>query len=122
MVELARRNAALVNATNVEFLDGHMEAVPLHDQTINVIISNCVINLVHDKTLIFREMFRLLRPNGRIGITDVVTDDDLTDEAKKRQGTHVECITGALTISEYKQGLSKSDSPMSWKVGYRKEP
>lgn len=108
MVELARRNAALVNATNVEFLEGHIEAVPLHDQTMDVIISNCVINLAHDKTLIFREMFRLLRPNGRIGITDVVTDDDLADEAKNRQGNHVECITGALTISEYKQGLTNA--------------
>lgn len=108
MLELARRNAALANATNVEFLEGHIEAVPLDDQTIDVIISNCVINLAPNKTVVFHEMFRLLRPNGRIGLTDVVTDDDITEEAKNGQGNHLECVTGALSFSDYAQGLTSA--------------
>ena len=105
MLELARRNAADAGATNVEFLHGHMEEVPLPDDSVDVIISNCVINLSPDKPAVFTEMHRVLRPGGRLGISDVVTVDELTDEERRARGSFVGCIAGALPRSEYEQGL-----------------
>jgi SAM-dependent methyltransferase len=105
MLELARRNAAEAGATNVEFLHGHMEDIPLPDDSVDVIISNCVINLSPDKPAVFTEMRRVLRPGGRIGISDVVTVDELTDDERRERGSYVGCIAGALPISEYTQGL-----------------
>ena len=105
MLDLARRNADAAGATNVEFLDGCMEDIPLPDRCVDVVISNCVINLSPDKTAVLEEMYRVLRPGGRIGISDVVTDDGLTDEERRERGASVGCIAGALAVTEYEHGL-----------------
>ena len=105
MLELARRNAVEAGATNVEFLDGHIEAIPLPDASVDVVISNCVINLSPDKPAVFAEMFRVLRHGGRIGVSDVVTEDRLTDHERIERGSYVGCIAGALPVSEYERGL-----------------
>jgi arsenite methyltransferase len=105
MLELALRNQAEAGATNVQFLKGHIEAIPLPAATVDVIISNCVINLSTDKPAVFAEMARVVRAGGRIGISDVVADDALTPEQRAERGSYVGCIAGALTFSEYEQGL-----------------
>ena len=105
MLALARRNAAEAAATNVEFLLGQIEDVPLPDAAVDVIISNCVINLAPDKTRVFAEMYRVLRPGGRVGVSDVVTDDGLTDDDRAARGTFTGCIAGALPVSTYRTGL-----------------
>ena len=105
MLELARRNAADAGATNVEFLDGHIEAVPLPEGSVDVVISNCVINLAADKPAVFGEMHRLLRPGGRLGVSDVVTEDRLTDAERAERGSYVGCIAGALSVADYRAGL-----------------
>ena len=105
MLELANKNAAEAGATNVEFLKGYIEEIPLPDSSVDVIISNCVINLAADKNAVFREMRRVLRPGGRIGISDVVAADELTPEQRAERGSYVGCIAGALSFSEYEQGL-----------------
>ena len=106
MLDLARRNAADAGATNVEFLEGRMEAIPLPDGSIDVVISNCVVNLSPDKPAVFAETYRVLRPGGRIGISDVVTEDRLTDAERLERGSYVGCIAGALPVSEYRDGLA----------------
>jgi SAM-dependent methyltransferase len=105
MLDLARRNATDARATNVEFLEGRIDAVPLPDASVDVIISNCVVNLAVDKPAVFAEMHRLLRPGGRIGVSDVVTEDRLTPAQRAERGSYVGCIAGALAISEYQTGL-----------------
>jgi SAM-dependent methyltransferase len=105
MLDLARRNAAEAGATNVEFLDGRIDDIPLPDAAVDVIISNCVINLAVDKPKVFAEMNRVLRPGGRIGISDVVTEDGLTEAARRERGSYVGCIAGALAVSEYRTAL-----------------
>jgi SAM-dependent methyltransferase len=105
MLDLARRNATDAGATNVEFLEGRIDAVPLPDASVDVIISNCVVNLAVDKPAVFAEMHRLLRPGGRIGVSDVVTEDRLTPAQRAERGSYVGCIAGALAISEYQTGL-----------------
>ncbi|MGI9031528.1 MAG: arsenite methyltransferase [Ilumatobacteraceae bacterium] len=105
MLDLARRNAAEAGSTNVEFLEGRIDDVPLPDTSVDVVISNCVINLAADKSAVFTEMYRLLRPGGRIGVSDVVTDDRLAPEERAQRGSDVGCIAGALAISEYEAGL-----------------
>jgi SAM-dependent methyltransferase len=105
MLALARRNAAEAGAGNVEFLEGRIEAVPLPDGSIDVVISNCVVNLSADKAAVFAEMFRLLRPGGRIGVSDVVTEDRLSPAERAERGSHVGCIAGALSVGEYRSGL-----------------
>ncbi|MGH2697886.1 MAG: methyltransferase domain-containing protein, partial [Actinomycetota bacterium] len=90
---------------NVEFLKGFIEAVPLPAETIDVVISNCVINLSEDKPSVFAEMFRILRPGGRVGITDVVADDGLSPADRAARGSYVGCIAGALSFTEYRAGL-----------------
>jgi SAM-dependent methyltransferase len=106
MLELARRNADRAGVTNVEFLDGRIDAVPLPASSVDVIISNCVVNLAVDKPAVFVEMHRLLRPGGRIGISDVVTEDQLSAAERAERGSYVGCIAGALPISEYRAGLA----------------
>jgi arsenite methyltransferase len=105
MLALAQRNIAQAGATNVELLRGHIEDIPLPANSIDVVISNCVINLAGDKPSVFREVARVLRPGGRIGITDIVADDWLTPAQRAERGSYVGCIAGALSFSEYEQGL-----------------
>ena len=106
MLELARRNAAAANAGNVEFLKGYIEEIPLPDSSVDVIISNCVINLSTAKTAVFSEMARVLRPRGRLGITDIVAEDRLTMVERAERGGYTGCIAGALSFEEYRQLLS----------------
>jgi arsenite methyltransferase len=107
MLELARDNVAKAGLTNVEFLRGTIEDVPLPDGVVDVVISNCVINLSTDKPAVLREMFRVLAPGGRIGITDVVADDDLSPADRAERGPYVGCIAGALSRTEYLDGLAE---------------
>jgi SAM-dependent methyltransferase len=106
MLTLARANAAKAGAANVEFLKGEIEALPLPDASVDVVISNCVINLSTDKPAVLAEMFRVLVPGGRIGITDVVAEDHLTPAERAAAGSYVGCIAGALSRSEYLDGLA----------------
>ena len=108
MLELAEKNRAEAGADNVEFLKGYIEEVPLPHSTVDVIISNCVINLSADKPAVFAEMARVLRPGGRIGISDVVADNQLTPEQRAERGSYVGCIAGALSFSEYETELKKA--------------
>jgi arsenite methyltransferase len=106
MLELARRNAAKAGATNVEFRKGQIEDLPLPDASVDVVISNCVINLSVDKPAVLAEMFRVLVPGGRIGISDVVAEDHLTPADRAAAGSYVGCIAGALSRREYLDGLT----------------
>ncbi len=106
MLALARANAARAGAENVEFLTGEIEALPLPEATIDVVISNCVINLSTDKPAVLAEMFRVLVPGGRIGICDVVADDQLSAADRAAAGSYVGCIAGALSRTEYLDGLT----------------
>lgn len=106
MLDLANANKAKAGATNVEFLKGTIEDVPLPDEAVDVVISNCVINLSTDKPAVLAEMFRVLTPGGRIGISDVVAEDHLTPADRAERGSYVGCIAGALSRSEYLDGLA----------------
>jgi arsenite methyltransferase len=105
MLALAQKNAAEAGATNVEFLKGHIEAIPLPAESVDVVISNCVINLAADKPSVLHEIARVLRPGGRIGITDIVAEDRLTPAERAERGSYVGCIAGALSMSEFRAGL-----------------
>jgi arsenite methyltransferase len=106
MLELARANQASAGLANVEFLKGTIEKVPLPDASVDVVISNCVINLSTDKPAVIAEMFRVLTPGGRLGISDVVAEDHLTPADRAERGSYVGCIAGALSKSEYLEGLA----------------
>jgi ubiquinone/menaquinone biosynthesis C-methylase UbiE len=106
MLQLARANAARAGAGNVEFLKGDIEALPLPNASVDVVISNCVINLSVDKPAVLAEMFRVLVPGGRIGISDVVAEDRLTPAERAAVGSYASCIAGALSRSEYLEGLA----------------
>ncbi|MFF8987779.1 arsenite methyltransferase [Streptomyces globisporus] len=106
MLALALANQRKAGAMNVEFLKGTIEAIPLPANTIDVVISNCVINLSTDKPAVFAEMFRVLAPGGRIGISDVVADDQLGPDQRAERGDYVGCIAGALSFTEYREGLT----------------
>jgi SAM-dependent methyltransferase len=106
MLELARANAAKAGASNVEFLKGTIENVPLPDASVDVVISNCVINLSTGKPAVLAEMFRVLAPGGRIGVADVVAEDHLSLADRAARGSYVGCIAGALSRSEYLKGLA----------------
>ena len=108
MLALARRNATEAGASNVEWLKGQIEAIPLPAETVDVVISNCVVNLSTDKPAVFAETFRVLRPGGRIGITDVVAEDHLSAQDRAERGAWVGCIAGALSRSEYAAGLAEA--------------
>lgn len=106
MLELARRNAAEAGATNVQFLRGQIEDVPLPDASVDVVISNCVINLSTDKPAVFASAHRVLKPGGRVGVSDVVADNRLTPQERGERGAWAGCIAGALSIAEYDKGLA----------------
>ena len=108
MLDLARRNAADADVTNVEFLKGYIEDVPLPDRSVDVIISNCVINLSADKPKVFEEMVRVLRTGGRLGISDIVAGDDVTPAQRAERGSWVGCIAGALSFGEYEAELRRA--------------
>jgi arsenite methyltransferase len=105
MLELARRNATEAGTTNVEFRKGRIESIPLGDASVDVVISNCVVNLSTDKAAVLAEVARVLRPGGRVGISDVVADDALTPAERAERGSFVGCIAGALSFAEYRAGL-----------------
>ena len=105
MLALAQRNAEEAGVSNAIFLKGVIEAVPLPAESVDVVISNCVINLSVDKPAVLLELARVLRPGGRIGISDVVAEDDLTAEDRAARGSYVGCIAGALSQREYVEGL-----------------
>lgn len=106
MLALALANQKKAGATNAEFLKGTIEAVPLPAETVDVVISNCVINLSTDKPAVLAEAFRVLTPGGRLGISDVVADDALTPRARAERGAWTGCIAGALSFTEYREGLA----------------
>jgi arsenite methyltransferase len=105
MLALANTNAQRAGAANVQFLKGTIESIPLPAHTIDVVISNCVINLSTDKPAVFAETFRVLRPGGRIAVFDVVADDGLSPRQRAERGDHLGCIAGALSFAEYRHGL-----------------
>jgi SAM-dependent methyltransferase len=105
MLALAQQNAREAGIANVHFLKGLIEAIPLPADSVDVVISNCVINLSADKPAVLTEIARVLRPGGRIGITDVVAEDRLSPEERLERGDFAGCIAGALSIGEYEAGL-----------------
>ena len=109
MLALAQRNAATARAANVHFLKGLIEAIPLPAESVDVVISNCVVNLSTDKRSVYAEIQRVLRPGGRVGITDIVAEERLSPEDRAERGSHVGCIAGALSEDEYRQGLTSAE-------------
>jgi SAM-dependent methyltransferase len=105
MLALARRNAADAGTRNAIFLKGVIEDVPLPAKSVDVVISNCVINLSTDKAAVLTEIARVLKPGGRVGVADVVAEDRLSQPERAERGSYVGCIAGALSRSEYEQGL-----------------
>jgi SAM-dependent methyltransferase len=108
MLALARANAAEAGAANVEFLPGHIEAIPLPGAAVDVIISNCVINLSGDKAAVFAESFRVLRGGGRFGVSDILADDELTETERLERGRPVGCLAGVLSVTGYRDGLARA--------------
>ena len=108
MLALARGHAAKAGATNVHFLKGLIEEIPLDAASVDVVISNCVVNLSPEKDRVLAEIARVLRPGGRIGISDVVAEDRLSRADRAERGSHVGCIAGALSASEYRDGLASA--------------
>src|SRR6185312_2032725 len=105
MLALARRNARDAGVGNVHFLKGLIEQIPLPAGSVDVVISNCVVNLSTDKAAVLAEIGRVLRPGGRLGISDVVAEDGLSPEGRPERGSYVGCIAGALSRGEYLAGL-----------------
>jgi SAM-dependent methyltransferase len=105
MLALARRNAQAAGTRNAIFLKGVIEAIPLPAESVDVVISNCVINLSTDKAQVLTEIARVLKPGGRVGVSDVVAEDRLTPDDRAERGSYVGCIAGALSKAEYEAGL-----------------
>jgi arsenite methyltransferase len=108
MLELARKNAAEAHAGNVEFLRGHIEEIPLPDASVDVVISNCVINLSGDKQAVLDETARVLRPGGRFAVSDVIADPDMDRATRADMAQWTGCIAGALTRDEFEQALTNA--------------
>jgi arsenite methyltransferase len=108
MLERARENAAQAGVTNVEWLKGYIEDVPLPDASVDVIISNCVINLSADKPQVLRESYRVLRPGGRFAVSDVIADPDMDEQTRRDMAQWTGCIAGALTRERFETALSSA--------------
>jgi ubiquinone/menaquinone biosynthesis C-methylase UbiE len=108
MLALAQQNAQEAGISNAIFLKGVMEAIPLPPDSVDVVISNCVINLSTDKPAVLTEISRVLKPGGQIGISDIVAEDELSPDERASRGSHVGCIAGALSKAEYQAGLEAS--------------
>jgi arsenite methyltransferase len=106
MLELARANAAEAGVANVEFVKGHIEEIPLPDASVDVVISNCVINLSGDKPQVLREAARVLRPGGRFAVSDVIADPDMDAATRADVAQWTGCIAGALTEDEFRAALA----------------
>jgi arsenite methyltransferase len=106
MLALARRNAEQAGVRNAVFLKGVIEQVPLPAESVDVVISNCVINLSVDKAAVLAEVARVLKPGGRVGVSDIVAEDRLSPEERAERGSYVGCIAGALSRTEYEAGLA----------------
>ena len=105
MLELARANAAEAGIGNVEFLKGYIEEIPLADDSVDVVISNCVINLSADKRRVLSEVARVLKPGGRFAVSDVIADPDMDDATRADMQQWTGCIAGALTRAEFEDAL-----------------
>lgn len=105
MLELARANAVKGGYQNVEFLEGQIDAIPLSDGVADIVISNCVVNLAPDKDKVFREIYRVLKPGGRVAISDIALKQDLPGEVAQSAAALVGCIAGAITFKDYEDGL-----------------
>jgi arsenite methyltransferase len=108
MLEVARHNQRQAGVENVEFLRGTIEGIPLADASVDVIISNCVINLSADKPQVFREAARVLRPGGRMAVTDIVADPDMDEATRRDMAQWTGCVAGALTVEEFRRELAAS--------------
>ena len=108
MLALAQANAREAGARNVHFLKGVIEDIPLPAASVDVVISNCVVNLSPEKDRVLAEIARVLRPGGRVGISDVVAEDRLTPADRAERGSHVGCVAGAMSLSEYRSGLESA--------------
>src|SRR5258705_13573478 len=108
MLDLARASAPAARAGNAGFLRGQTEAIPLPDRSVDVIISNCVINLSTDRPAVFAGSFRVLRPGGRLGISDILAEDHLTPAERTERGAQAGCIAGAPSVTEYRDGLARA--------------
>ncbi len=108
MLNLARSNAARMQVRNVEFREGYLESMPVEDASVDVVISNCVINLSPDKPQVLREMFRTLKPGGRVAISDMVANHAITEAERQDKGQWCACTSGALQVAEYRDELSKA--------------
>jgi arsenite methyltransferase len=108
MLDLARANAREAGAENAEFLRGQIEAIPLPEASVDVIISNCVINLSTDRPAVFAESHRVLRSGGRLGISDILAEDHLTPAQQRERGAEAGCIAGAPSFTEYRDGLARA--------------
>ena len=120
MLDLARSNQRQAGVTNVEFLEGSIDAIPLPDASVDVIISNCVINLAADKDRVLREAFRVLKPGGRFAVSDVVVLGEVPEEVRRSMELWIGCIAGALSDSQYTAKLAAAGftdiSVEQWRV------
>jgi arsenite methyltransferase len=108
MLQLAERNRQEAGTENVRFLKGHIEAIPLPDASVDVIISNCVINLSADKDLVLQEAFRVLKPGGRFAVSDVVVEGELPEAVRRDMEAFVGCVAGALEVGDYIERLTRA--------------
>lgn len=108
MLERARSNAIKVNTANVEFREGYLEALPVEDASVDVVISNCVINLSPDKAQVFREIFRVLKAGGRVAVSDIVTNGALPEAIQNSMEAWGACVAGALDMKDYTRGLTEA--------------
>ena len=118
MIERARVNAAKIGAANVEFRQGQIEALPVQDATADVIISNCVINLSPNKPPVFREMFRVLKPGGRVAVSDIVTSGPMPEALKNDREAWCECVAGAIPAEDYAEGLRDGSTELAEAAGF----